>query len=173
MTADIFWDRKTTKKEAQAILKDDSDPRFAEFASLVLSRVGKPKEVFDIYMDKMTFLKHWRKIKRRMRKDSWNNTRIIFWDEVYDVLSQDVDKKQLKEKRTPVSEEAKMIGDIIKEARRKKQLSQKELAEAAGMSQQLISFLENGYFNVSLSTLKKILDVLELEFSITQKVSAS
>lgn len=169
MSADIFWDRKTTKKEVRAILKDNSDTRFAEFASLVLSRVGKPKEVFDIYMDKMTFLKNWRKIKRRMRKDSWNNTRIIFWDEVYDVLSQGVDKNELKEKRTPVSEEAKMIGNIIKEARQEKQLNQKELAQAADMSQQLVSFLENGYFNVSLSTLKKVLDVLGLEFSIAQK----
>ena len=169
MAADIFWDRKTTKKEAQDILKDDSGPRFTEFASLVLSRVSRPKEVFDIYMDKMTFLKNWRKIKRRMRKDSWNDTRIIFWDEVYDVLSQDVDKKQLKEKRSAVSEESRSIGGIIKGARQKKQLSQKALAQAAGMSQQLVSFLENGYFNVSLSTLKKVLDVLGLEFSITQK----
>jgi DNA-binding XRE family transcriptional regulator len=169
MAADIFWDRKTTKKEAQDILKDDSNPRFAEFASLVLSRVSRPKEVFDIYMGKMTFLKNWRQIKRRMRKDSWNDTRIIFWDEVYDVLSQDIDKKQLKEKRSAVSEEARSIGAIIKGGRQKKQLSQKDLAQAAGMSQQLVSFLENGYFNVSLSTLKKVLDVLGLELSIVQK----
>lgn len=173
MAADIFWDRKTTKQEAQGILKNDSDPRFTEYASLVLSRVGKPKEVFNTYLDKMIFLKNWRKIKRRMRKDSWNDTRIIFWDEVYNVLSQDIDKSELKERREPASEEAKRVGEIIKKARQKKQLSQKELAQAAGMSQQLVSFLENGYFNVSLSTLKKILDVLELEFSITQKVSAS
>ncbi len=169
MAADIFWDRKTTKKEAQDILKDDSGPRFAEFASLVLSRVSRPKEVFDIYMNKMTFLKNWRKIKIRMRKDNWNDTRIIFWDEVYDVLSQGIDKKQFKEKRSAVSEEALSIGGIIKSARQKKQLSQKDLSQAAGMSQQLVSFLENGYFNVSLSTLKKVLDVLGLEFSITQK----
>ncbi len=169
MAADIFWDRKTTKREAQGILKNDSDPRFVEYASLVLSRLGKPKEVFSTYLDKMMFLKNWRKIKRRMRKDDWNDTRIIFWDEVYSVLSQDVDKKQLKEKRVPVSEEARKIGEIIKEARQKKQLNQEELAQATGMSQQLVSFLENGYFNVSLSTLKKVLDVLELEFSITQK----
>lgn len=169
MAADIFWDRKITRKKVQSILKDDSNPRFAEFASLVLSRVSKPKEVFDIYMDKMAFLKNWRKIKRAMRKDSWNNTRIIFWDEVYEVLSKDVDKKQLKEKRTPASEEAKRIGSIIKDAREKKGLNQKELARTAGMTQQLVSFLENGYFNVSLSTLKKVLDVLGLEFSIVQK----
>lgn len=169
MAADIFWDRKTTKKEAQDILKNDSSPRFAEFASLVLSRVGKPKEVFDVYMDKMTFLKNWRKIKKRMRKDSWNDTRIIFWDEVYDVLSRGIDKRQLKEKRVAVSEEAKNIGVIIKSARRKKQLSQNDLARASGMSQQMVSFLENGYFNVSLNTLKRVLDVLGLEFSITQK----
>lgn len=173
MPADIFWDRKTTKKKAQAILKNDSDPRFTEYASLVLSRVGKPKEVFDAYMDKLTFLKNWRKIKRRMRKDSWNDTRIIFWDEVYSVLSQDVDRKELKEKRAPVSEEAKMIGAVIRNARQKKQLSQKELASSAGMSQQLVSFLENGYLNISLSTLKKVLDVLDLKFSIAQKIKGA
>ncbi|MDP3791782.1 MAG: helix-turn-helix domain-containing protein [Candidatus Omnitrophota bacterium] len=172
MTADIFWDRKTTKKEAQAILNNDSDPRFPEFASLVLSRAGKPREVFDIYMDKITFLKNWRKIKRKMRKDSWNNKRIIFWDEVYDVLSQDVDKSELKEKRKPVSEEAKVIGSIIRAARQKRQLSQKEFAQSADMSQQFVSFLENGYLNISLSTLKKVLDVLGLELSIIQKQKA-
>lgn len=169
MPADIFWDRKTTKQEAQAILKNDSDPRFAEYASLVLSRVGKPKEVFDAYINKSVFLKNWRKIKRKMRKDNWNDTRIIFWDEVYSVLSQDVDKSELKEKREPASAEAKMIGGVIKDARQKKQLSQKELAQAAGMSQQLISFLENGYLNISLSTLNKVLNVLGLDLSITQK----
>jgi len=80
------------------ILKDDSDPRFTEYASLVLSRVGKPKEVFISYLDKMLFLKNWRRIKRKMRKDRWNDARIVFWDEAYSVLSQDVDKKLLKEK---------------------------------------------------------------------------
>jgi DNA-binding XRE family transcriptional regulator len=170
MPADIFWDRKTSKQEAQGILKNDSDPRFTEYASLVLSRVARPKEVFTAYLDKMVFLRNWRKIKRRMRNDRWNNSRVIFWDEVYSVLSQDVDKKQLKEKREPVSEEAKRVGGIIRDSRQKKQLNQKELAAAAGMSQQLVSFLENGYLNISLSTLKKVLDVLELDFSIIRKV---
>ena len=169
MPADIFWDRKTTKQEALNILKNVADPRFAEYASLVLSRVGKPKDVFGTYLSKISFLKNWRKIKRRMRKDSWNDKRIIFWDEVYSVLSQDVDKSELKEKRAPVSEEAKKMGVIIREARQKKRLSQWELARAAGMSQQLVSFLENGYLNISLSTLKRILDALELRFFITQK----
>lgn len=169
MPADIFWDRKTTKQEAQNILKSDSDPKFVEYASLVLSRVGKPKEVFDTYLSKITFLKNWRKIKRRMRKDNWNDTRIIFWDEVYSVISQDIDKRELKEKREPISEEARVIGGIIRDARQKKQLSQKELAQSADMSQQFVSFLENGYLNISLSTLKKVLDCLGLELSIIQK----
>lgn len=172
MPADIFWDRKTTKEAALAVLKNDADPRFAEYASLVLSRVGKPKDVFNEYLSRAIFLKNWRKIKRRMRKDSWNDARINFWDEVYNVFSQDVDKSELKEKREPVSEEATKVGKIIKEARQEKRLSQKELAQAAGMSQQLISFLENGYLNISLSTLKKVLDVLGLDFSIIQKAGA-
>jgi DNA-binding XRE family transcriptional regulator len=170
MAADIFWDRKTTRKQARAILRNDSDPRFVELAALALSRVGRPREVFDGYMDKMAFLKNWRRIKRRMRKDSWNDMRIAFWDQVYDVLSKDVDKKQLKEKRSPVSEAARKLGGIIKEARRKKRLSQWDLARAAGMSQQLVSFLENGYLNISLGTLKKVLDALGLELSVSQKI---
>ena len=169
MSSDIFWDRKTTKQEAQGILKNDADPRFVEYAALVLSRVANPKDAFKLYLSKASFLKNWRKIKRRMRKDSWNDTRIIFWDEAYRVFSQGVDKAKLKEKRVSVSEEAKKIGGIIREARRKTRLSQKELARAAGMSQQLVSFLENGYFNVSLNTLKKTLDVLGLELLITRK----
>src|SRR3990167_2810179 len=120
MPGDIFWDRKTTKQEALRILKDDSDPRFTEYASLVLSRVGKPKEVFISYLDKMIFLKNWRRIKRKMRKDRWNDARIVFWDEAYSVLSQDVDKKLLKEKRAPVSEDLRGIGETIKLERQKK-----------------------------------------------------
>lgn len=172
MPEDIFWDRRTTKEEALDVLKNDSDPKFVEYASLVLSRVGRPKEVFETYLSKMSFLKNWRKIKRRMRKDDWNDKRIIFWDEVYSVFSQDVDKRELKEKREPVSEQARIIGGIIRDAREKKRLSQKELAQSADMSQQFVSFLENGYLNISLSTLKKVMDVLGLELSIMPKEKA-
>jgi len=169
MATGIFWDRKTTKEDAQKILKDGSDPRFTEYASIVLSRLGKPKEVFGSYLDKITFIKNWRKIKIRMRKDKWNDARVVFWDEVYNVLSRGVDKKQLKEKRAPVSSDAKNIGETIRDARCAKQLSQQDLAKKAGMSQQLVSFLENGYINVSLGTLNKVFDVLGLEFSVTRK----
>ena len=166
MAANIFWDRKITKEEVQKILKDESNPRFVEYAALVLSREGRPKDVFDDYLTKMVFIKNWRKIKIRMRKDKWNDNRIAFWDEIYNFLSRGVDKKALKEKRMPVAEEAKRIGEIIKQARKNKEWNQKDLAIKAGISQQSVSFAENGYLNISLMTLKSILDALNLKLSI-------
>lgn len=167
MTANIFWDRKITREEVQRILKDESDPRFVEYASLVLSREGKPKEVFNEYLDKIVFLRNWQKIKRRMRKDKWNDSRIIFWNEVYSVLLQDVDKNKLKVKEAKVLfEPAKQIGEVIKKSRKCNNWRQEDLAKKAGLSQQLISFIENGYLNVSLATLVKILDALNLRISI-------
>ena len=68
-----------------------------------------------------------------------------------------------------IDSEAKEIGIKVREARKGKDWTQKELAERAGLSQQAISFIENGYSNISLMTFKKIADVLGLKISIGVK----
>jgi len=68
-----------------------------------------------------------------------------------------------------IDSEAKEIGTKIRDARKSKGWTQKELAEKAGLSQQAISFIENGYSNISLMTFKKIAGVLGLKISIETK----
>ena len=97
MKENMFWDKNMSTKEIKSILRDESHTRFIDFASLLLSRTGKIREVFRDYLDKVTFCKNWRKIKKRMRSDKWNDPRISFCEEVYRVVLQKIDKNELRD----------------------------------------------------------------------------
>ena len=168
----IFWDKRTNTEEAKKILKDESNPRFIEFASLLLARTNEPKKIFSNYLSQEAFVRNWIKIKLKMRQNKWNDRRIIFWDEIYRVVKRNPSFKGLREfKERPlrVDSEIKKICDQIKDARQKGGLTQIELAKKTGLSQQSISFVEQGYVNISLSTLKKIIDALNLKIVLEAK----
>jgi len=163
----IFWDKKIDINEVKMILKDELSPRFIEFAALLLSRINDPKQVFNNYLTKVMFCRNWKKIKIKMRKNKWNDNKIIFWDAVYEVAVKDIDKNSLKTKKDKVSDpEMKSIGQKIEETRKRKRWTQKELANQSKVSQQTISLAENGHTNISLRALKKITDALSLKIYI-------
>ncbi|MFA6350519.1 MAG: helix-turn-helix transcriptional regulator [Candidatus Omnitrophota bacterium] len=162
----IFWDKKINTEESKKILRDELNPRFIEFASLLLARTNKPKRVFSNYLTQETFVNNWAKIKHRMRENRWNDRRIIFWNEIYRVVKKNKNIKGfrgLKERPLRVDADIKKICDQIRATRQKIGLTQIELAKKAGLSQQSISFVEQGYINISIRTLKKITDALNLK----------
>jgi HTH-type transcriptional regulator/antitoxin HipB len=164
-----FWDKNYSQDEVKKILNDEGNPKFIEVAATLLSRFNKPGEVFESYLDKVMFCNNWRKIKKQMRKNKWSDARIIFWDEVYKVALQDIDKNELrrsKKRDIDTDPEMKGIGDVIRAARKKRGWIQAELAKRSKLSQQTISFVEKGYTNISVKTLKKIIDTLGLRFAI-------
>ena len=61
------------------------------------------------------------------------------------------------------------IGKIIQERRGYLNLTQKDVAEMAGITFKSISEIELGIRNPSLNTLKSILDVLGLELTVQIK----
>ena len=166
----ILWDKKITPEKIKKILKDESNPRFIEFAALLLSRTNNPKEIFDDWMDKVIFCRNWQKIKRKMRTNKWSDKKIIFWDEVYKVVVGGLDKARLrsfKKRILTVDPEIKALCDKIKEIRKNKGLTQVQLARKAHLSQQTISFIEQGYVNISIKNLKKITDALGVKIHIS------
>ena len=168
----MFWDKKITKDEARKVFRDENHPRFIEYAALFLSRMNEPKAVFKEYIDKKTFCRQWRRIKPKMRENKWNDTRIIFWDEVYRVALKHFNKDDLaipKEHKKAADPDISQIGQKIKKARKAKGWTQAKLAEQTEFSQQTISLVESGYINVSFLTLKKIVDVLGLKISVLSK----
>jgi transcriptional regulator with XRE-family HTH domain len=63
----------------------------------------------------------------------------------------------------------KQIGKIIQERRDYLNLTQKDVAEMAGITFKSISEIELGIRNPSINTLNKVLDVLGLELSVQIK----
>lgn len=165
----LFWDRKISLDQVKDILKDPDHSQFVEYAALLLSRTNEIKKVFAEFLDKKVFCINWRRIKARMRKNKWTDERIILWDGVYEVLSKDLGIKESRKETTHLHFKTYEVGKAIRDARTKKDWSQKELARRAHVSQQLISFMERGSLNFSFETLMKVTSALGLQFSIKAK----
>ncbi len=54
------------------------------------------------------------------------------------------------------------ISDIVKYHRKKSRLTQKELADLAGVGKTVVFDIENGKETIRLSTLKRVLDTLNI-----------
>lgn len=159
MKSNWLWDRKMTDSEARRILKDPSRREFISLAAVLLSRMNEPREVFKDYIKPQEFCRYWPAIKRKMRADKWNEPRIVFWQAVYEKAAdkyreQDiVFKKEIPVVRYLLREG---VGKQVTTIRYSQGISQKELAKKLGVSQQLVSRIERGRENVSLSTLSNI-----------------
>ena len=166
-----LWDMKISEKNAGEILQDYHNPHFLLLASLLFSRKNSPKEVFRHYLKPKNFLQNWKKIKRQMRKNSWNDPRIEFWQAIYENLRDKYKKNKLPLPKgiieiNPQLEFCKVVADKIMAVRKKKGLSQKELAKKLKISQQVISRIESGRENISLLTIKKMAEGMGAELHI-------
>lgn len=171
LNRDWLWDRKISVKQARAILKNPSNRHFFILSALLLSRKNTPGEVLRYYLEPKLFLRYWRKIKTRMRKDAWNNPRIEFWQAIYEKLKEKYERKGITFPEEFIAQRpdngfCKEVADKMKMARKQRGLTQAELAKKLKISQQIISRIESGRENVSLQTLKKITDGLDAQLSI-------
>ncbi|MGB3795645.1 MAG: helix-turn-helix transcriptional regulator [Alteraurantiacibacter sp.] len=70
--------------------------------------------------------------------------------------------------RTP-----KQIGSAVRRARRTQMLSQTQLAERAGLRQELISKIERGSSGTRIEAICSLLAALDLEFTIQSRTRVS
>jgi len=165
-----LWDRKTTDAKARKILRNPGSREFITYAALLLSRIGRPKEALKNYIDPLVLCKHWASIKREMRRDNWNDARIVYWQVVYEYLLEKyrregiVFRKEALPAKNPLCKET---GSKLSEIRREQGLSQKEMAKKMGISQQLISRIEKGRENISVSTLANMAHALNRKIKIS------
>ncbi len=68
-----------------------------------------------------------------------------------------------------LARDPKQIGNIIRRARKKRALSQKELGDRTGLRQETISLIENGHHAARIETLLAVLAALDLEFQIAAR----
>ena len=79
MKKDWLYDINLGEDEIKEILSHPENKRFIWLSALLLARKNSPKEVFNEYLSQEDFFIHWYKIKKQMRKDSWNNPHIDYW----------------------------------------------------------------------------------------------
>jgi DNA-binding XRE family transcriptional regulator len=161
MGSSWLWNVNKSEKEAKRILADPEEKRFVHYAALLLSRhPGLPKEIFTEYLSKENFCRRWLEIKRKMRKDHWNDQRIPFWNEIYKRLILEFKKKGVVFPR-PKKEILKnqswvKTAENFRSRRRAQKMTQAELARKMGVKQQFVAKIESGTQNLSTRTLEKI-----------------
>lgn len=163
-----LWDRKITDAKARRILKKPDSISFLTIAALLLSRNNEPRKVFKSYLDPVIFCRYWPTIKRKMRQDRWSEPRIVFWQAIYEKLSDRYRRKGMVFRQEAPAREpfCEVIGKRMADIRREQDLSQIDLAKKIGISQQLISRIEKGRENVSLMTLRNIMSALNKKVNI-------
>jgi len=175
MKRDWLWDRKVSTPQAMSILSDPKNKRFVQLAALLLSRKNNPKEVFQL-LSKKDFCVYWAHIKKKMRKDAWNLPRITFWQAIFEKTKDKLEKKGEIFKPGPrlrAEPVLAQVGKKIRDIRKSKGLTQKELAIRLNVSQQLVSRIEQGRENVSLLILNRISSSLGIKLGIDLQLPAS
>ena len=67
----------------------------------------------------------------------------------------------------------KDVGHAIREERKAKKLTQKQLADLSGVWQETISKIESGAVNTKLETIFNLLSALDFEITISKRSKAS
>ena len=67
---------------------------------------------------------------------------------------------------------SKQIGNIIRSARKRMNMTQADLGEKTGLRQETISLIETGTSSARIDSLLAVLAALELEFRIAPRASA-
>ncbi|MBI5399545.1 helix-turn-helix transcriptional regulator [Candidatus Saganbacteria bacterium] len=169
MTSSWLWDKNLSELDAQKILKDDRHPDFFRLAATLLARNNSAKEVFSVYLDSQHFYENWLAIKKVMRRDNWNLPRIDYWQAIYEKLKDKYKGIPLRQAKPEKNMLCKMVGEKVKLEREKRQMTQAQLAKKLQVSQQMLSRIEKGQENVSLSTLEKTAQSLNLKIRLELK----
>jgi DNA-binding XRE family transcriptional regulator len=163
-----YWDIHLPYKKIVQILVRENDPRFPRIAGALLSRVQDPKQVFDLISPK-AFCRRYYAIQKEITSDEWTKEKAAFWKASYLRLS-----KELREQGERIREPGKMTLDDfdrsliekVKDCRKAALMSQKELAEFVGVSQQYISGIEKGREKISIDFFKKLSHVTHQRIDI-------
>jgi DNA-binding Xre family transcriptional regulator len=157
-----FWDlNEKALRETKRILKNPDHPKFAIRMVTLLSRCDQPKELFSLISKKL-FMEKWPKIRSYWVKITKESDFRDWWQTIYEQILDGFGRKSKKPKGKP-STLFLRVGKLIKEARVKNGLSQKELAVRTEMKQPDISKIEEGKKNITLTTLARIYTILDIK----------
>lgn len=162
MKINWLWDSRLSEEEVKKVLKDENNPRFNIYLRKLLSRASDPQMVFNL-VERVLFCKRWPVVKKQMQKNKWLDSKVVFWQTIYQRVYKRLKERGIKVRQhedKEISLDREKVAEQIKDIRIKLGYSQKDLANKLGVVQQYISKIENGRENISIDSLKKIANVL-------------
>lgn len=156
-----YWDLNMPFKKIKQILAREDDPRFPRIAGTLLSRVQDPKQVFEL-INPAAFCRRYQAIENEIKSDEWAREKAAFWKATYLRLSRELKEKGERIRKPEVIELDpfdRALIEKVKQCRKQAAMSQKELAQFMGCSQQFISGLETGREKITVDFLKKLSEV--------------
>ena len=171
MKKNWLWDTSLNEREVKQILKDENNPRFLAYAEKLLARSNNTKEVFSL-IKKKSFCRKWYEIKKRLVKDKWAKSKVVFWQVIYDSVKSQLNRRGIKirkETKHATSVVYKDLAEQIKKIRLSFGYTQKDIAKQLGVVQQYVSKVESGKENVSIDKLTKIASIYNRKLNIKLK----
>lgn len=156
-----YWDLNMPLKKIKQILAREDDPRFPRIAGTLLARVQDSKQVFGL-ITPASFCRRYRAIQNEIKSDEWTKERASFWKATYLRLSKELQGKGERIRKPEVIEldafDRALVEKVI-QCRKAAAMSQKELAQFMGYSQQFISGIETGRQKMTVNFLKKLAQI--------------
>lgn len=156
-----YWDQNIPFKKIKQILSREDDPRFPRLAGTLLARVQNVKQVFEL-ITPTAFCRRYQAIENEIKSDEWTKEKAAFWKATYLRLSKELREKGERIRKPEVIElnafDRALIEKVI-QCRKAAAMSQKELAQFMGYSQQFISGVETGREKITIDFLKKLVQI--------------
>lgn len=153
-----YWDLHVPYEKIKKILSREDDPRFPRIAGALLSRVENPHQVFEI-ISPSAFCRRYRAIEKEIVSDQWTKEKSLFWKATYLRLVKELKERGEKIRKRETIEldsfSRTLIGKV-RQCRRSAFMTQGELAQWMGCSQQYVSGIENGREKISIDFLRKL-----------------
>ena len=152
-----YWDLNMPFEKIKQILAREDDPRFPRLAGTLLARIQDPRQVFAL-VTPAAFCRRYQAIENEIKSDEWAKEKAAFWKATYLRLLKELREKGEKIRKPEVIElDAfdRALVTKVKQCRKAAAMSQKELAQFMGYSQQFISGIETGREKITVDFLKK------------------
>jgi transcriptional regulator with XRE-family HTH domain len=163
-----YWDLGLPFEKIRDILTDEQNPRFPRVAARLLARVDEPEQVFSL-ITPLAFCRRFIAIQQEVNKDEWTKEKGAFWRATYERYLREFQHSGVRLRQRQPRERDSVTEELttkLRESREALHLSQGEVADMLGCSQQFVSGIEQGREKVTIDYLRRFADKTGSEFDL-------
>lgn len=163
-----YWDLGMPFEEIRGILADERHPKFPRIAAHLLARVDDPGQVFSL-VTPLAFCRRFIAIQQEVNKDEWTKDKGAFWRATYERYVREFQRSGVRLRQRPPRERDPLIEELtgqLRQCREALHLSQGDVAEMLGCSQQFVSGIEQGREKITIDYLRRFANKTGCEFTL-------